>query len=71
MKPAVEETFPQDPGLYVDLEGGRRPLIDLAANEKAFHAEFFNDFEELFDDDDIQGNDFQLWKPKMLNVLWQ
>lgn len=29
-------------------------LMDLAANEKAVHAGFFNDFEDLFDDDDIQ-----------------
>ncbi|XP_011785036.1 PREDICTED: myeloma-overexpressed gene 2 protein [Colobus angolensis palliatus] len=29
-------------------------LMDLAANEKAVHADFFNDFEDLFDDDDIQ-----------------
>uniref|UniRef100_A0A8D0ME88 COP9 signalosome complex subunit 9 n=1 Tax=Sus scrofa TaxID=9823 RepID=A0A8D0ME88_PIG len=29
-------------------------LMDLAANEKAVHADFFNDFEDLFDDDDVQ-----------------
>lgn len=29
-------------------------LMDLAANEKAVHSDFFNDFEDLFDDDDIQ-----------------
>ncbi|KAB0344734.1 hypothetical protein FD754_021660 [Muntiacus muntjak] len=29
-------------------------LIDLAANEKAVHADFFNDSEDLFDNDDIQ-----------------
>ncbi|KAB0388390.1 hypothetical protein FD755_003346 [Muntiacus reevesi] len=28
--------------------------MDLAANEKAVHADLFNDFEDLFDDDDIQ-----------------
>ncbi|XP_021927753.1 COP9 signalosome complex subunit 9 homolog isoform X1 [Zootermopsis nevadensis] len=29
-------------------------LMDLAANEKAVHAEFFNDFDDLYDDDDLQ-----------------
>uniref|UniRef100_A0A3B5M9S4 COP9 signalosome complex subunit 9 n=1 Tax=Xiphophorus couchianus TaxID=32473 RepID=A0A3B5M9S4_9TELE len=29
-------------------------LMDLAANEKAVHSDFFNDFEDLFDDDDLQ-----------------
>ncbi|KAF7243194.1 COP9 signalosome complex subunit 9 [Varanus komodoensis] len=29
-------------------------LMDLAANEKAVHADFFNNFEDMFDDDDIQ-----------------
>uniref|UniRef100_A0A2K6ULE5 COP9 signalosome complex subunit 9 n=1 Tax=Saimiri boliviensis boliviensis TaxID=39432 RepID=A0A2K6ULE5_SAIBB len=37
------------------LAGGSTGLLmDLAANEKAVHADFFNDFEDLFDDDDIQ-----------------
>ncbi|XP_018787752.1 PREDICTED: myeloma-overexpressed gene 2 protein homolog isoform X3 [Bactrocera latifrons] len=27
-------------------------LIDLPTNEKQVHADFYNDFEELFDDDD-------------------
>ncbi|NXO25363.1 CSN9 protein, partial [Cisticola juncidis] len=52
MKPAVDEMFPEGAGPYVDLDEVR--LMDLAANEKAVHADFFNDFEDLFDDDDIQ-----------------
>uniref|UniRef100_A0AC11B3P2 Uncharacterized protein n=1 Tax=Ovis aries TaxID=9940 RepID=A0AC11B3P2_SHEEP len=70
MKPAVDEMFPEGAGPYVDLDEGwpvmtptpEEPqaggstglLMDLAANEKAVHADFFNDFEDLFDDDDIQ-----------------
>lgn len=27
-------------------------LIDLPTNEKQVHADFYNDFEDLFDDDD-------------------
>uniref|UniRef100_A0A8C0QFB0 COP9 signalosome complex subunit 9 n=5 Tax=Canis lupus TaxID=9612 RepID=A0A8C0QFB0_CANLF len=57
MKPAADEMFPEGPGPYVDLDeagGSTGLLMDLAANEKAVHADFFNDFEDLFDDDDIQ-----------------
>ncbi|VFV23261.1 Hypothetical predicted protein [Lynx pardinus] len=56
MKPAVDEMFPEGAGPYVDLDeagGSTGLLMDLAANEKAVHADFFNDFEDLFDDDDI------------------
>ncbi|XP_050643977.1 COP9 signalosome complex subunit 9-like [Macaca thibetana thibetana] len=57
MNLAVDEMFLEGAGPYVDLEeaeGSTRLLMDLAANEKAFHADFLNDFEDLFDDDDIQ-----------------
>ncbi|KAB0381626.1 hypothetical protein FD755_003543 [Muntiacus reevesi] len=57
MKPAMDEMFPEGAGPYVDLDeagGSTGLLMDLAANEKAVHADFFNDFEDLFDDDDIQ-----------------
>ena len=57
MKPAVDEMFPEGARPYVDLDkagGSTRLLMDLAANEKAVHADFLNDFEDLFDDDDIQ-----------------
>ncbi|AWP03822.1 putative myeloma-over [Scophthalmus maximus] len=56
MKPAVDEMFPEGAGPYVDLDeagGSTGLLMDLAANEKAVHCDFFNDFEDLFDDDDI------------------
>uniref|UniRef100_A0A4W5Q8H8 COP9 signalosome complex subunit 9 n=1 Tax=Hucho hucho TaxID=62062 RepID=A0A4W5Q8H8_9TELE len=45
MKAAVDEMFPEGAGPYVDLDevcGGRTELLDLAANEKAVHADFFN-----------------------------
>nr|XP_020667236.1 COP9 signalosome complex subunit 9 [Pogona vitticeps] len=57
MKPAVDEMFPEGAGPYVDLDeagGSTGLLMDLAANEKAVHADFFNNFEDMFDDDDIQ-----------------
>ncbi|KQK74796.1 mCG20113, isoform CRA c [Amazona aestiva] len=45
MKPAVDEMFPEGAGPYVDLDeagGSTGLLMDLAANEKAVHADFFN-----------------------------
>ncbi|XP_075996513.1 COP9 signalosome complex subunit 9-like [Genypterus blacodes] len=57
MKPAVDEMFPEGAGPYVDLDetgGSSGLLMDLAAHEKAVHSDFFNDFEDLFDDDDLQ-----------------
>ncbi|XP_031823867.1 COP9 signalosome complex subunit 9 isoform X1 [Sminthopsis crassicaudata] len=39
---------------HSEAGGSTGLLMDLAANEKAVHADFFNDFEDLFDDDDIQ-----------------
>ncbi|XP_077987803.1 COP9 signalosome complex subunit 9-like [Glandiceps talaboti] len=58
MKPSVvaDEMFPEGGGPYVDLEeagGSAGLLMDLAANEKAVHGDFFNDFEDLFDDEDL------------------
>jgi hypothetical protein len=46
---------PRARGPYIDLdEAGDSTglLMDLAANEKAVPADIFNDFENLFDDDD-------------------
>ncbi|XP_034412131.1 uncharacterized protein LOC117746901 isoform X2 [Cyclopterus lumpus] len=46
MKPAVDEMFPEGAGPYVDLDeagGSTGLLMDLAANEKAVHLDFFND----------------------------
>nr|XP_045013682.1 COP9 signalosome complex subunit 9-like [Jaculus jaculus] len=57
MKPTVDERFPKGAGPYVDLDkagGSTGFLMDFAANKKAVHADFFNDFEDLFDDDDVQ-----------------
>uniref|UniRef100_A0A8C7U0C8 COP9 signalosome complex subunit 9 n=1 Tax=Oncorhynchus mykiss TaxID=8022 RepID=A0A8C7U0C8_ONCMY len=53
MKPAVDEMFPEGAGPYVDLDeagGSSGLLMDLAANEKAVHSDFFNDpfFSNLF-----------------------
>uniref|UniRef100_A0A8C0KMG8 COP9 signalosome complex subunit 9 n=1 Tax=Canis lupus dingo TaxID=286419 RepID=A0A8C0KMG8_CANLU len=46
LKPAVDEMLPEG--------GGSTGLLkDLAADEKAVHADFFNDFEDRFDDDDL------------------
>ncbi|PIK44239.1 Myeloma-overexpressed 2 protein [Apostichopus japonicus] len=58
MRPAVvvDEMFPEGPGSSIDLEeagGASGMMMDLAANEKAVHSDFFNDFEDLFDDDDL------------------
>ncbi|KAJ8920644.1 hypothetical protein NQ315_004783 [Exocentrus adspersus] len=65
MKPAIvaDEMFPEGAGPYMDLEeainlsnagGSSGLLMDLTANEKAVHADFFNDFEDLYDDEDLQ-----------------
>jgi len=60
MKPgtvAADEMFPDGGGgPYMDLDeaGGTTGLLmDLAANEKSVHADFFNDFEDIFDDEDL------------------
>ncbi|PIO26465.1 hypothetical protein AB205_0189930 [Aquarana catesbeiana] len=40
--------------LFVLQAGGSTGLLmDLAANEKAVHLDYFNNFGDLFDDDDI------------------
>nr|XP_058907153.1 COP9 signalosome complex subunit 9-like [Kogia breviceps] len=57
VKQAVDEMFPERAGPYVDPDeagGSTGLLMDLVVNEKAVHADFFNDSENLFDDDDIQ-----------------
>ncbi|XP_072767851.1 COP9 signalosome complex subunit 9 isoform X2 [Anoplolepis gracilipes] len=58
MKPTLvaDEMFPEGAGPYVELDevGGSRLLVDLTASEKAVHADFFNDFGDLFDDDDLE-----------------
>nr|CAH7767900.1 unnamed protein product [Callosobruchus chinensis] len=59
MKPAIvaDEMFPEGAGPYMDLEeagGSSGLLMDLTANEKAVHADFSTDFDDLYDDDDLQ-----------------
>ena len=51
----ADEMFPEGAGgQYMDMEeAGGSNIIDLTANEKSVHADFFNDFEDLFDDDDL------------------
>jgi len=60
MKPVVvvDEMFPEGAGPYMDVDdyqpgGSNSLLMDLAASEKSVHADFMNDFEDLFDDDDL------------------
>lgn len=58
MKPTIvaDEMFPEGAGPYMDMEESGGPsalLLDLAANEKSVHADFFNDFEDLYDDEDL------------------
>jgi len=59
MKPGsivADEMFPEGAGPYMDIEeagGSSALLMDLAANEKSVHVDFPNDFEDLFDDDDL------------------
>jgi hypothetical protein len=59
MKPTVvaDEMFPEGAGPYMDLEeagGSSGLLMDLAVNEKAVHADLFNDFDDIYDDDGLQ-----------------
>jgi hypothetical protein len=59
----VDEMFPDGPGNldYVDAEDGIRDgvggpavlLNDLTANDKTVHADFFHNFGDLFDDNDL------------------
>ncbi|CAH3149952.1 unnamed protein product [Pocillopora meandrina] len=60
MKPAVvaqDEMFPDGDAGWMEMDeaassGGM--LIELAANERAVHGDFFNNFDDLFDDDDLR-----------------
>jgi len=59
MKPTVvaDEMCPEGAGPYMEMEevGGFDGLfMCLAANEKAVHTDFFNDFQDIVDDDDLQ-----------------
>jgi hypothetical protein len=59
MKPTIvaDEMFPEGAGPFMDMEevGGSSGLVmDLTANEKLVHSDFFNDFEDLLDEEDLQ-----------------
>ncbi|XP_034231415.1 uncharacterized protein LOC117639655 [Thrips palmi] len=58
MKPnvVVDEMFPEGAGPYMDIDepgGSSGLLMDLAANEKSVHTDFFNQFDDLYDDEDL------------------
>lgn len=59
MKPGVsnlvaDEMFPEGAGSYMEMEeAGGSNMMDLTSNEKFVHADFFNDFDDLFDDEDL------------------
>ncbi|XP_011184186.1 COP9 signalosome complex subunit 9 homolog [Zeugodacus cucurbitae] len=47
--PAADEMFSTD---MEESGSSSGLLIDLPTNEKQVHADFYNDFDDLFDDDD-------------------
>uniref|UniRef100_A0A0K8TPA1 COP9 signalosome complex subunit 9 n=1 Tax=Tabanus bromius TaxID=304241 RepID=A0A0K8TPA1_TABBR len=56
MKPTIvaDEMFPEG-AHFIDLDeagGSSGLLMDLATNEKHVHADFFNNFEDLFDEEE-------------------
>uniref|UniRef100_H2ZPW0 COP9 signalosome complex subunit 9 n=1 Tax=Ciona savignyi TaxID=51511 RepID=H2ZPW0_CIOSA len=59
MKPnsiAADEMFPE--GSYDGDEASvgtssSVQMMDISSNEKAVHGDFYNDFEDLFDDEDL------------------
>ncbi|XP_033229164.1 COP9 signalosome complex subunit 9 [Belonocnema kinseyi] len=53
----VDEMFPEGPGPFMDLEmpgGSNRLFVDVSFDDKAVHADFFNDFDDLYDDEDLE-----------------
>ncbi|XP_078049018.1 COP9 signalosome complex subunit 9-like [Augochlora pura] len=54
--PVADEMFPEGAGSYIDLEevAGSCVLIDFTVSNKAVHSDFFNDFDDLYDDDDLE-----------------
>lgn len=59
MKPTVvaDEMFPEGIGPFMDLDevaSGSALAIDLTQNEKLVHNDFFNQFDDLMDDEDLQ-----------------
>ncbi|KAH8271498.1 hypothetical protein KR018_000963 [Drosophila ironensis] len=55
MKPslAADEMFSEGPGyMEMDESGGATGMMDhLTTNDKHVHADFYNDFDDLFDED--------------------
>lgn len=61
MKPTLvvaDEMFPE--GAYNEMDEGSVgtsssvQMMDVASNEKAVHSDFYNNFEDLFDDEDLE-----------------
>ena len=56
MKPVADEMFPD--GNYDGDEASvgtssSSQMMDISTNEKAVHLDFYNNFEDLFDDEDL------------------
>lgn len=55
--PVADEMFPE--GAYSEMEeasvgtSSSVQMMDIAANEKTVHSDFYNDFDDLFDDEDL------------------
>ena len=60
MKPTsivADEMFPEGAGNYMDFEeatGSSGLMMDLTSNEKFVHTDFFNNFDDLLDEDDLE-----------------
>ena len=63
MKPAVveqDEMFPEGASSStwecddVNSGGGMGSNVDIVTSEKAVHNEFYNNFDDLFDDEDLE-----------------
>lgn len=51
----ADEMFPEGAGPYdMDEAGGSNSHMDLTTNEKFVHQDFFNEFDDLFDDEDLE-----------------
>lgn len=60
MKPTIvaDEMFPEGVQPFIDLDevvaSGSTLAIDLTQNEKLVHNDFFNQFDDLMDDEDLK-----------------
>ncbi|XP_078613846.1 uncharacterized protein LOC144883316 isoform X1 [Branchiostoma floridae x Branchiostoma japonicum] len=48
-----EGNYREQERLLSQAGGSGGLMMELAANEKAVHSDFFNDFDDLFDDEDL------------------